>query len=64
MTVNVLTIQRLSAADRARIEAVDLAVRLTDAGDQPRAHFRLDPCVRARTKIPQWKTQRGRYAVR
>lgn len=32
MTVNVLTIQRLSAADRARIEAVDLAVRLTDAG--------------------------------
>jgi phosphoglycerate dehydrogenase-like enzyme len=30
--VNVLTITRLSAADRARIEAVDPAVRLTDAG--------------------------------
>jgi phosphoglycerate dehydrogenase-like enzyme len=31
-TVNVLTIQRLGAADRARIEAVDKAVRLVDAG--------------------------------
>ena len=30
--VNVLSIQRISAADRARIEAVDPAVRLTDAG--------------------------------
>jgi phosphoglycerate dehydrogenase-like enzyme len=30
--VDVLNIQRLSAADRARIEAVDPAVRLTDAG--------------------------------
>jgi phosphoglycerate dehydrogenase-like enzyme len=30
--VNVLAIQRISAADRAAIEAVDLAVRLTDAG--------------------------------
>jgi phosphoglycerate dehydrogenase-like enzyme len=31
-TVNVLAIQRCSARDRARIEAVDPAVRLTDAG--------------------------------
>ncbi len=31
-TVDVLNIQRVSAADRARIEAVDPAVRLTDAG--------------------------------
>jgi phosphoglycerate dehydrogenase-like enzyme len=31
-TVNVLAIQRLGAADRARIEAVDPAIRLTDAG--------------------------------
>lgn len=31
-TFNVLTITRLSADDRARIEAVDPAVRLTDAG--------------------------------
>jgi phosphoglycerate dehydrogenase-like enzyme len=31
-TVNVLAIQRLSAAERARIEAVDPAVRVTDAG--------------------------------
>lgn len=31
-TVNVLLIQRTSAADRARIEAVDPAVRLADAG--------------------------------
>jgi phosphoglycerate dehydrogenase-like enzyme len=31
-TTNVLLIQRISAADRARIEAVDPAVRLTDAG--------------------------------
>ena len=31
-TVNILAIQRLSAADRARIEAIDPAVRLTDAG--------------------------------
>ena len=31
-TVNVLNIQRLSAADRAKIEAVDQRVRLTDAG--------------------------------
>ena len=31
-TVEVLAIQRLSAADRARIEAVDPRVRLTDAG--------------------------------
>jgi phosphoglycerate dehydrogenase-like enzyme len=31
-SVNVLSIQRISAADRARIEAVDPAVRLTDAG--------------------------------
>ena len=31
-TVNVLTIQRIGAADRARIEAVDPGVRLTDAG--------------------------------
>lgn len=30
--VNVLAIQRISAADRARIEAVDPAVRLTEAG--------------------------------
>jgi phosphoglycerate dehydrogenase-like enzyme len=30
--VNVLNIQRISAADRARIEAVDPAIRLTDAG--------------------------------
>ncbi|MBV9252571.1 MAG: D-2-hydroxyacid dehydrogenase [Acetobacteraceae bacterium] len=31
-TTNVLVIQRISAADRARIEAVDPGVRLTDAG--------------------------------
>ncbi len=31
-TVEVLAIQRISAADRARIEAVDPAIRLTDAG--------------------------------
>jgi phosphoglycerate dehydrogenase-like enzyme len=31
-TINVLNIQRLSAADRAKIEAVDPAVRLKDAG--------------------------------
>jgi phosphoglycerate dehydrogenase-like enzyme len=31
-TLNILAIHRLSAADRARIEAVDPAVRLTDAG--------------------------------
>jgi phosphoglycerate dehydrogenase-like enzyme len=31
-TVNVLAIQRISAADRAQIEAVDPAIRLTDAG--------------------------------
>ena len=31
-TINVLTLQRISAAERARIEAVDAAVRLTDAG--------------------------------
>ena len=30
--INVLTIQRLSSADRSRIEAVDPAVALTDAG--------------------------------
>jgi phosphoglycerate dehydrogenase-like enzyme len=30
--VNVLCIQRISAADRARIEAVDPAIRVTDAG--------------------------------
>jgi len=30
--LNVLAIQRISAADRARIEAIDPAVRLTDAG--------------------------------
>jgi phosphoglycerate dehydrogenase-like enzyme len=31
-TLNILTIQRISAADRSRIEAVDPAIRLTDAG--------------------------------
>ena len=31
-TVNVLAIQRISAADRARIEAIDPAVKLRDAG--------------------------------
>src|SRR4029077_20716660 len=31
-SVNVLAIQRLGAADRARIEAVDPSIRLTDAG--------------------------------
>src|ERR1700744_2308753 len=31
-TLNVLTIQRINSADRARIAAVDPAVRLTDAG--------------------------------
>jgi len=31
-SVNVLSIQRIAAADRARIEAVDPAVRLTEAG--------------------------------
>ena len=31
-TVNVLLIQRISVADRARIEAVDPAIRLADAG--------------------------------
>jgi phosphoglycerate dehydrogenase-like enzyme len=31
-TINVLNIQRLSAADRAKIETVDAAIRLTDAG--------------------------------
>src|SRR3984885_1995809 len=30
--INVLTIQRVSAAERAQIEAVDPAIRLTDAG--------------------------------
>ena len=30
--LNVLSIQRLNAADRARIEAVDPAIRLVDAG--------------------------------
>jgi phosphoglycerate dehydrogenase-like enzyme len=30
--LNVLAIQRVSAADRARIEAIDPAIRLTDAG--------------------------------
>lgn len=32
MTVNVLAIQRTSGADRARIEAIDPAIRLIDAG--------------------------------
>jgi glyoxylate/hydroxypyruvate reductase A len=31
-TVNILSVQRITPADRARIEAVDPAVRLTDAG--------------------------------
>src|SRR5215469_14852652 len=31
-TLNVLNIQRLSAADRTKIEAVDRGIRLTDAG--------------------------------
>src|SRR5580698_5617652 len=31
-TLDVLTIQRISAADRARIEAIDPTIRLTDAG--------------------------------
>ena len=31
-TINVLTIIRISSADRARIEAVDPAIKLTDAG--------------------------------
>src|SRR5258707_11067705 len=31
-TVNVLVIQRLGAADHARIKAIDPAIRLTDAG--------------------------------
>src|SRR5437870_9964328 len=31
-SVNILSIQRVSAAERARIEAVDPGVRLTDAG--------------------------------
>lgn len=31
-TVNVLTIQRITAAERAQIEAVDPAIQLTDAG--------------------------------
>jgi hypothetical protein len=30
--LNILAIQRLSGADRAKIEAIDPAVRLTDAG--------------------------------
>jgi hypothetical protein len=30
--INVLDIQRISAADRARIEAVDPAIKFTDAG--------------------------------
>ena len=30
--INVLNLQRLSAVDRAKIEAVDPDVRLTDAG--------------------------------
>ena len=32
MTVNVLAIQRISGADRARVEAIDPTVRLVDAG--------------------------------
>ena len=32
LPINVLTIQRISAQDRAKIEAVDPAIRLTDAG--------------------------------
>src|ERR1700693_2700774 len=31
-TINVLSIERISAADRAEIEAVDPAIQLTDAG--------------------------------
>jgi phosphoglycerate dehydrogenase-like enzyme len=31
-TINILSIQRLSAGDRAKIEAVDPVIRLTDAG--------------------------------
>ena len=30
--VNILSIQRVSAAERAQIEAVDRGIRLTDAG--------------------------------
>ena len=40
MTVNVLAIQRISGADRARIEAIDPAIRLTDAGGWFDGEFR------------------------
>ena len=56
-SVDVLCIQRISAEDRARIEAVDPAVRLIDAGGWfdgeiretwPEYHRRRATCRRAR----------------
>ena len=54
---NVLSIQRISAEDRAKIEAVDPAIQLTDAGAGMTAKF-------ARLGLPSPRRDTWRQAPR
>jgi phosphoglycerate dehydrogenase-like enzyme len=63
--VNVLIIQRTSAADRAKIEAIDPAIRLTDAGGWFDGEIRDTwPAVTARRYLPPNATGSGTHAER
>ena len=58
--VNVLNIQRLSAADRAKIEAVDQAIHLTDAGGWFDGEYRETwPAYTARRYLARGATGSG-----
>ena len=63
--VNVLSIQRIGAADRARIEAIDPAVRLTDAGGWFDGEIRDTwPAFSASRYLPPGSTGNGTRAER
>jgi glyoxylate/hydroxypyruvate reductase len=66
MAVNVLAIQRIRAADRARIEAIDPAVRLIDAGGWFDAEIRdtWPPYAVARYLAPGTIAEQGTRAER
>src|SRR5258708_1286042 len=64
-TIDVLSIQRVSAADRAKIQAIDPAIRLTDAGGWFDGEIRETwPAFTATRYLPPGATGSGTPAAR
>src|SRR5215470_15946433 len=64
-TVNILSVQRITPADRAKIAAVDPAIRLTDAGGWFDGEIRETwPAVTATRYLPPTATGSGTRAER